>query len=369
MHIKLKQNIDAFNRMKLPVRFSYKSVLVLQICTLVLSSVFSTILATPVHAAAAGSSYFRSDRMKAATDPGDILVSFTTSSTAATEGKFKITLDSEWVSATHFSATASNFTTTTTGIPAGMSAMPITGSVASAVSGNTITFTLSSALTDSTTYAFFITGSGFIANPAASTSIVHTMFTTSSGDVVQDTIDVAVPVIADDQIVVTAAVAPSFTFVLSGNTSALGTLSTGSVSSGTSQTVTITTNAANGWNAWVRSANEGLDSTSTGATIDTTGTVDDTPSTLSAGTEGYVLDVDETTDAADGGTVTVDAEYDGGDTSSGGTLSDTFETIATADGTADGDVITLIPRAAIAGQTESANDYTDTLTVVGAGVF
>jgi hypothetical protein len=41
----------------------------------------------------------------------------------------------------------------------------------------------------------------------------------------------------------------------------------------------------------------------------------------------------------------------------------------TAPATANGDVITLIGRAAISAVTPAGNDYTDTITVVGAGNF
>ncbi len=91
--------------------------------------------------------------------------------------------------------------------------------------------------------------------------------------------------------------------------------------------------------------------------------------TLSAGTEGYVLDADLDTDGSGGGTLTIDAEYNGLTTSAGGTLSATFTEFASADGPAGDDVVTLIPRAAISGLTEAASDYTDTLTVVAAGNF
>lgn len=117
------------------------------------------------------------------------------------------------------------------------------------------------------------------------------------------------------------------------------------------------------------SANQSLDSAASGDTIVTTGTVNDSPDTISAGTEGYVLDVDLTTDGGGGGTVTIDPEYNGTTTSMGGTLSATYESIATSNGAASSDVLTLIPRVTISGLTEAATDYTDTLTVVGAGVF
>lgn len=333
----------------------------------VLSVVF---LATPVRAVEAGDSYMRCDRMKAATSPGSCLVVFTTSSTAATETTFKLTLDSEWVSATHFSTTASNYTVSTSGLPAGVNAMPGIAT-ADQVSGNTIRFPVT-AMSNSTTYGFFITngGTGLIANPSASTTIVHTLFTRTGSDAATaDTKDVSVPVIADDQIAVTATVAPTFTFAFGNNSQSLGTLSTGSITSGSGTTLTITTNAGSGWTAWVKSANAALNSAASGDTIATAGSIDAATSTLSAGTEGYVLDVDLTTDAGSGGTVTVDTEYDGNSTSKGGTLSTSFQPIATANGAANGDVLTLVPRVAISGLTEAASDYTDTLTVVGSGTF
>lgn len=321
------------------------------------------------NAVEAGNTYMRCDRMKASTNPGNCLIVFTTSSTSATETTIKLTLDSEWVSATNFSTTASNYTVSTTGIPAGTTAMPGI-STADNVTGNTIRFPIT-ALADSTTYAFFITngGTGLISNPAASTTIYHTIFTRTGADAATaDTKTVAVPTISDDQIVVTATVGPTFTFVFGNNSQDLGTLTTGSVSSGGGTTLTITTNAAAGWNAWVKSANTGLTSATASYTINTTGSIDAAPSTLSAGTEGYVLDVDLTTDGGSGGTVTVAAEYNGG-ASAGGTLSTTYQSIASADGPASSDVLTLVPKAAISGLTEAASDYTDTLTVVGAGIF
>ena len=84
-------------------------------------------------------------------------------------------------------------------------------------------------------------------------------------------------------------------------------------------------------------------------TIPTTGTVDDAPSTLSTGTEGYVLDCNLTTDSATAGTgtVTIDPEYNGTTTSQGGTQATTFQEVATANGPTDNDVVTLVPRVAI----------------------
>lgn len=348
--------------------FTKKPISIALIAALLLNTIGFLLL--PAHAQAAqsaGASYMRCDRMKASTAPGSCLVVFTTSSTTFTETLFKVTLDTEWVSATNFSTTAGNYTVSTSGLPAGVTAMPGI-STATNVTGNTISFPVT-AMANSTQYGFFITGSGLISNPAASTTIIHTLFTTDAVPTTNDTKDVAVPTISDDQIVVTASVAPTFTFVFANNSQALGTLSSASVISGSGTGITITTNAPNGWRAWVKSANVGLTSANASKTIATAGTIDAAPSTLSAGTEGYVLDTDLTTDAGSGGTVTIDAEYNGTTTSQGGTLSTSLQPIASSNGTANGDVISLVPRTAISGVTPSASDYTDTLTVVGAGTF
>ncbi len=348
---------------RLPLK---KSIVLVSLLALVAS--YAWPLVPSVNAAQAGESYLRFSRMMAGEDPGDTLVVFTTSSEAQTEGKFKITLDSEWVSDTNFSSTNTNWTFTVTGIPGSSTAMPLSGSNATDVTGNTVTFGLTGALDASTEYAFIITG-GLTENPAASTSIIHDLFSTTSGDATIDEIQVASPTISDDQISIQAAVPPSFTFVFGGNSDDLGTMSTASVNSGSGNAITITTNATNGWYAWALSANAALSSAALSYTIDTAGSIDGSPTTISGGTEGYVLDVDLTTDAGGGGTVAIAGEYDGGSTSAGGTLATTFQQIASADGTGNGDVITLIPRATIAGQTPAATDYADTLTVVGAGRF
>lgn len=347
----------------------FNNLLALILCFVLLAGLVGVYPLGKVFAVEAGESYIRCDRMKAATDPGDCLVVFTTSATAFTEAYIKVTLDSEWVSATNFSTTATDYTVSTTGLPAGVTAMPGVDT-ADDVTGNTIRFPVT-AMTNSTTYGFFITGTGLITNPAASTTIIHTLFTRDSGDsATGDTKDVSVPVIANDQIAVTATVAPSFTFVFGNNSQSLGTLSSSSVISGSGTGITVTTNAANGWYAWVKSANAALSSTVASYDIATSGSLDDNDSSLSAGTEGYLLDVDLTTNAANGGTPAIAGEYDGADTDSGGTLSDTaYQLIASSGGVANGDVITLIPRVAISGITPAATDYTDTLTVVGAGAF
>jgi len=333
---------------------------------LFVAAVFLLAISPVVAAQPAGNTYIRPSRMAAGAAPGSVLVVFTTSSATTAEATLRITLDSEWVSTTNFSATNTDYTVSTASLPAGVTAMPGIGT-ASSLAGNTIVFPVT-ALATNTTYGFYITG-GLLLNPTASNTIIHTVFTADSGVVTLDEKSVSVPSISADQVAVSAAVPPSFTFALGSTTAALGTLSSSAISSGAGNTLTITTNAGSGWNAWVRSTNIGLTSTNVTHTINTAGSIDAAPSTIVAGTEGYVLDVDLTTDAPSGGTVTVAGEYNGTTTAQGGTLSTTFQSIASADGVTNGDILTLIPRVAISGTTKAATDYVDTLTVVGAGIF
>lgn len=318
-----------------------------------------------VSAAQLTEAFVRIDRMKASTATGGT-VCVKMATTTGTDAKLKITFPTGFT----VNSTASNWTVTTTNLPAGASAMPgIT--TASGVASQTVTFPISDISSNSTLYCFNFASSSTLTTSSAANDKTGVISVTTSGDAEIDGGIYATSVISDDQIVVTASVPATFSFALGANTQALGTLSTGSVISGSGVTVTIGTNAGNGWVGWVLSANAGLDSAATGDTIDTVGTVDDAASTLSPGTEGYVLDADLTTDSATSGTgaVTVDLEYDGNTTSKGGTLSTTYTEFATANGPTDSDVITLIPRVAISALTQAATDYTDTLTVVAAGHF
>lgn len=311
----------------------------------------------PAQAANFTQAYLRADRMKASTAT-NVLVVFTPVATG-TEAKVKVTFAAGYTVAAGPTGNVSN-------LPSGVTALP--GTLTYAGSGQVVTISGVTDLTPATSYGVNIaTG---ITNTTAG-EYENAITSTTSGDVTVDTSNVAVRIISDDQIVLLATVPPTFNYVLSGNTDAFTTdLASGSVVSTTGKTVTITTNADKGWIAWVKSANQGLVSATTGEEIETAGALGSGPSTLSAGTEGYVLDVDITTDHGTGtGAVTIDAEYLGTDTSSGGTLDAAFQPIASANGTTAGDVITLIARAAISAVLGAADDYTDTLTVVGAGNF
>lgn len=309
--------------------------------------------------------YIRLDRLAASTTTGGTVCA--QADTVATE------VDVQVVFPTGFTVntTASNWTVTTTNLPSGATAWPGIGT-ATAVSGQTVTFP-STDLTVSTLYCFNFSGTSTLTNATAGNDKTGTVTTRATGPTTIDSSGYALSIVSNDQIVVTATVPATFSFALSGNTDTFtGNLSTTTTST-SGRTVTIATNAASGWVAWVKSANAALNSVSTGASIATAGSLDNAPTDLASAT-GYVLDVNITTDSGTGtGTVTqasnYGAEYNGTNTTSGGTLSTTFQPIAASNGTTDGDILTLIERAKISAVQAAATDYTDTLTVVAAGRF
>jgi hypothetical protein len=214
-------------------------------------------------------------------------------------------------------------------------------------------------------------------------------------------------IINDDSIVVSAIVPPNFTISKPNTTDSLGRLNVTGITGSTGVNVTITTNAAGGWIAWIKDTArvgvEGLRSTNAAYTIPT-GPVggagatvgDGNPEVLptQGGAEGYVVDAD-ITDAANGcdfpdNTATngsidgSDADYDADQsvsgtspnqlTVAGGTLSEVWQPLAECSApplpaTANGDVINLKEYVTISGATPAGNDYTDTLYIVAAGKF
>jgi hypothetical protein len=127
--------------------------------------------------------------------------------------------------------------------------------------------------------------------------------------------------------------------------------------------MTISTNAKNGWNSWVRGANSGgLTSTTSTGTIPSNSTYP-TVTDLSS-TSGYVLDADATT-----GSPSIAAGYDGTNSTSGGHIDTFYQHMAYKTAPASGNVVTVNVRAKASATTPQASDYADTLTIVASGSF
>jgi hypothetical protein len=327
------------------------------------------------------SAFVRLDRHKALTATGGTICAKTNTLAQTpllgSENDFQITFPTQGTG-TDFvvNATATNWTVTTTNLPAGATAWPGIGT-ATAVSGKTVTFP-STALSASTLYCFNFVGTSTLTNGSSGNSLTGTIHTRTSGGspaIINET-NYATAIIADDQIVVSAVVPPNFIFSLGGNTDAFtSNLDPLNIISTTGVTFSVITNAKSGWIGWVKDSQQGLTSATAGYTIPTAGSVDGATTTLVANgaTEGYVLDADIITDAVGGCTVGIDPEYDGPATSDGGTLSANFQPVAACTGippaTSNGDTVKLIERATIAGGTPAGSDYTDIITVVAAGNF
>lgn len=323
-----------------------------------------------VEAGTFSSTFIRLDRVKASTATTGLVCATTPSTGSGSEDDVQVVFPTGFTL-----GTAGNFTVATTNIPSGATAWPGIGT-ATNVTSQTVTFP-STALSTSTQYCFRWTNSAAVTNPSAGNDKSGSI-TTRVSTVAEDTGNYALSIISEDQISVTATVPLIFSMTLSGTTMPLGTLSTSSTTSSTSRTTTFATNAAAGWIAWISGTNGNsslgaLTSANAGSSISAPGSsTDNTPTDLASNT-GYVIDADITTDGAGTGTVTqgsnYGAEFNGTNSTSGGSVSTLLQPYAASNGTTDGDVITLTARAKITAVQAAATDYSDTLTVVAAGRF
>lgn len=344
--------------------YQYKKIdfrLIVVAAVLVLAVVTQLIFAQVSGAAALSKVSVRFDRMKISTATTGTVCA--TPATVATEADVQVVFPTGYTL-----GSAANFTvnTTNTAWPTGGTAWP---SIATAtnVTSQTVTFP-SGDLTVGTLYCFNWTNSAAVTvKSSATTSNLGSVTTRASGPTNIDSESYATASITDDQIIVSATVPSIFSFALSGNTDALGTLTTASVTtSPTPRTATVNTNAKNGWMVWAKDANTGLTSASAAYTI--ASTTPGTNSTLSGGTLGYNTGV-TTSQAGGSGTITVAAPFVGTGAGQGGGLDTSLRTVATSTGTANTAVLTIKNNVAIDATTAAASDYTDTITVIGAGLF
>jgi hypothetical protein len=326
----------------------------------------------PVQAGTFTSNYVRLDRVKASTATTGLVCATTPAADNGTEADVQVTFPTGFT----VSTTVGNWTVATTSIPSGATAWPGIGTATAAV-GQVVTFP-STALATSTLYCFRWTSTAALTNATAANNLSGTVGTRTGAAAAIDSGNYAVSVIAEDQISVTATVPLIFTLALSGTSMPLGTLSTSTTTSSTARTVSIGTNAAAGWIAWVKGANGtttigALTSTVASSNINAPDScANNTPVDLASNT-GYVLDVDLTTDGAGTGTITqaanFGAEYAGANATSGGSVCTDLQPIAASNGTTDGDVLTLTARAKVTSTQAAATDYADTLTVIATGRF
>lgn len=332
------------------------------------SSIISPLLFALSASAAVGRPMVRFDRMKTSTATSG-MVCFTPATTSADVKSWTVTFPAGFT----VSATAANWQTaniSTANLPASATAWPNATAATATVSGQTVTWTNTAvqSMTLGVQYCYNWTSASAITTASgASSNLGGTMALKNSSAADIDTGAYATATIADDQIQVTAAVPALFSFALSGNSDPLGTLSTGSVAtSGTPITATVNTNAKNGWTVWAKDVATGLVSTGAAKTI--ASTTPGSNSTLAAGTEGYNTGITQT-QAGGAGSITVQTPFVGGTLGRGGGLNTVLAPLAVSNGTADAAVLTLRNNVAINATTPAATDYSDTITVIGAGLF
>jgi len=339
--------------------------------TTIISLLYPFLLPKNAHAAVT-QGFVRFDRLSTGEDITGTACLETT--TVGTETNVTIVFPSDWT----ISQTAGNWTVDTTDLPydptdlnTQASAWPSINT-ASSVNGLSVTFPAAD-LTPGTFYCFHFAGSASSdIGPAGNDKTGQ--LKTEGGAPFVDIVEWATSVVTSnaDQIVVTASVSASMSFSLSGNSLALGNISSGTTTATSTITQTVSTNARNGWVSWIKSETDGgsdvgaLESTvAGGAQIDSPGSYDGTPETLTT-SGGYVLDV-----TTGSGTPTVAAEYDDlADPDDGGHIAfNMFRQTAYATTPANANTVTLRVKARSSVTTPAANDYTDTLTVVAAGSF
>jgi len=325
--------------------------------------------------AAASTGYLRLDRMAASTATGgDVCINPTTNET--TVQQVAITFAGNGTQgSTSFgvNSTAANWTwdTTASNLPTGASAFPGTATT-STVSTNTVTFivTANQTLNTGTLYCLHFTGTNTLSTPTSANSNLTGTITLKNGSgttLTNEVVNYAAADISNDQIAVTATVPSTFSFSLSGNSFALGTLTTTGATSATAITATVSTNANNGWIAWVKSLNAGLSSPSTGDSVLSAAFTTGSGNIVDmASTNGYVLDAQPSTGLIAGNIAT---EYLGNGSSSGGNLATSFKQIASKNSPQSGNQFTLAIRSRATVTNKAAADYADTVTITAAGQF
>lgn len=313
--------------------------------------------------------YLRLNRMKTATATTFRLV-FTTSAAVATEDNIVIDFNTAWNSASGLVGTTQSASSASCAAETGATALPGTLSADDTTSNRAITISGVTNLAASTAYCVDLTNASAVTLPTAGEYYVN-IATNTSAPAEIDTARVAVRVVTEDSITVTASVPPTFNFALDGNTTAFtAELTPGTKRTTTARTVTVNTNAKTGWVTWLRNSDaNGLYSAGVNANIapTTPGTavnIDAAPST-----EQYVWGVTAATQAAGVGTTTIVSAYDATGTDEGSGVDNSYRQIAASNGTSQDAVLTLVSAATISPITPASSDYTDVIQVIGAGNF
>ncbi len=184
---------------------------------------------------------------------------------------------------------------------------------------------------------------------------------------------IAVNIIADNTVAVTATVDPSITCSISANSAAFGTFAVNTVTTaGTTPVWTISTNALNGYSLTVLSTgngvNAGLYSSGASYVIKSADSAESSTADLSvSGTIGYGLQGTKTNGDAGSATTSISAPYTS-TTTTVGRLQLTAQTLASASAEVANATVTSTLKAKVTGLVPPGS-YVDTLNYVCTGIF
>jgi hypothetical protein len=287
-----------------------------------------------------------------ASDGQSLAIDFTTASAGATT----VTVDfGSWGGTVN--ATQSVATNGCTSLFSGSTALP--GSLTAAGSGSVVTISSVTALSSSTNYCTELTSTTAVTNPGAG---IYPVIITAGSDSQTDSVDILSS--GSNVYSITGTIVPTFTMSLSGTTDTFsGNLASGSTTISSGITTTINTNAASGWFLWAEDSQAGLHSTTAATTIPTVTTGSN--QTMNSGSFGPGHNAFGLAATSNN---TANYAYNGG-TTGGGLSSSAFNEIATSASPASSVTVLTKELTNISATTPPATDYTDTITLIGAGSF
>jgi len=344
--------------------------------SLLIVSLFYALLYPPKADATVTSFYFRLDRQSATAPLSGVVCLNTTA--VATESKVIVSFPST------FSLNASSWTVDTTpaNLPSGATQWPsIVGPAVVDIATNAAIFTTGN-ITNGVNNCFHFTGGTSTVGAAGNNELgqIWTSKVTAGGTTTNiDNAGYATSIVAGtngEQVAVTASISGTFTFSLSptaaiyGQTLPLGVLTNaaGGNTAPNQIQASITTNAHNGYFAWIKSANAKLHSAQVGSGSDINSSTGDLASTTGYGAFAYSTTANIPSPFYTNGVGT--APTTGNGTTVGLLHSTQFDQIA-SETTAPISAHTFYVgvRARLAGTELPATDYSDTLTLVASGSF
>ncbi len=328
------------------------------------------------------------DRVKASTaTTGTICANFSAGEAAAgTETTLRVT----WPTGYAVSTTAANWavsTATTTGWPTGAVAWTGIALPTNAPAGQVVDF-VSGNIAAANIYCFNFTNSAALTTATASTNQQYTIAVRSgaypgTADILSN--NGALSTIANDQITINnTTVPPIFSMTLSGTTdgfasNTIGVLNT--LQSTTGNNVVVSTNAAQGWVVYAKDANACTGGAGTTCNSGGKGSLRSItanyylttpdPNTLGSASHAYSGSGEDygLASTVTAGTGTPTSQFDGSSTKLGTLDPVNHRAIASGTAATASSTVNVIFRAAIATATPAATDYSDVITVVGAGQF